>query len=107
MKNLKLKSLIFGAILIFSIACNRIQEETRVIKKGETDSLFTISLPAAGCNNCQKVVEGGLSNEKGIKQSILNLNTKEVSIVYDPKVTNPQLIAASVTKLGDQMPCKE
>ena len=87
------------------IACNQNNEERRVLRKGVLDSLLTISLPASGCNNCQKIMEEGLSVEKGIKQSMLNLKTKKVPIVYDPAVINPKLMVA-VIKLRNQMPCK-
>lgn len=88
------------------ISCNQIKEDKRVLIKGANDSLLVINIPTASCENCQNVIEGGLQNEKGIKQSLLNLNTKNVSIVYDPAITSPELIKTTVTQLTYKMPCK-
>jgi cation transport ATPase len=91
--------------LAFS-SCTQIAKEERVLVKNLSDSLLVINVPKASCENCQNVVEDGLLNEKGVKQSILNLNTKQVSIVYAPSITNPFIIKATVNKLVTQMPCK-
>ncbi len=93
-------------VILAITACNHVKEEKRVLIKGVNDSLLVIDIPKASCENCQKVIEGGLQNEKGIKQSLLNLNTKKVSIVYDPTITSPQLIKTTVTQLTYKMPCK-
>jgi mercuric ion binding protein len=100
------KIVIIGAIIFAVSSCNQTAKEERVLVKGTNDSLLVINIPAASCENCQKVIEDGLYKEKGVKQSILNLNTKQVSIVYAPSITNPFIIEATVNKLATQMPCK-
>lgn len=91
--------------MMIMTSCNQIQDEKRVIVQGESDSLLVVKISDAACDKCQKVIEGGLKNEKGISQSILNLKTKEVSVVYDPQVTSPEIIIATITKLRPDMPC--
>ena len=91
--------------MITTTSCNQIQYEKRVLIQGKGDSLFVVKISDASCDKCQKVIESGLIDEKGIKQSILNLKTKEVSIVYDPQVTSQEIIAATISKLRPSMPC--
>ena len=92
-------------IVMITASCNHIKDEKRVIIKEESDSLLVVKIPDAACDKCQKVIEGGLNIEKGIKQSILNLKSREVSIVYDPLVTSPKIITTTITKLRLEMPC--
>ncbi len=91
--------------LITNTSCNQIKNEDRVLMKGKNDSLLIVKIPDAACEKCQKVIEEGLFNQKGVKQSILNLQTKEVSIVYDPLIVSPQILKDTVTELSYKMPC--
>jgi len=102
-----MKKIILLAITsLILVSCNRIGKEERVLVKEDTDLVFVFDIPKAGCKNCQRVVEGGLENEKGVKQSILNLNTKQVSIVYQPDVTTREVLEKRVTTLMSKIPCK-
>lgn len=107
MKNLK-RNLLLITISIFAvISCNQIKDENRVVIKGKTDSLLIVEIPDAACDKCQKIIEEGLANQTGVKQSILNLKTKEVSIVYDPLLVAPQNLIDTVTNLSYKMPCSK
>ncbi len=102
-----MKKILLTITIAFSLmACNRIEKETRVLVKSNTDSLLVVNIPQASCPKCQQVIEGGLAINQGIKQSILNLTTKQVSVVYNPAITSAQVIEASLNKLIPQMPCK-
>ena len=92
------------ALTIFS--CNRIPEEERVLVKSETDSVLVVAVPNAGCVNCQSIMEGSLDKESGVKQTILNLHTKEVSIVYEPNLVTPESLEKKVQSLRRKLPCK-
>lgn len=93
--------------LTVSTSCSRIDKENRIVLKSDTDSLLVVHIPDAACRKCQKVIEGGLQNKSGVKQSILNLTTKEVSIVYDPQLISLEMLNATVNELSYQMPCKK
>ena len=93
-------------LIIITASCNRIKPETRVLVKSDQDSILVVDIPKAGCHNCQKVVEGGLKNFKGVKQTILNLHSKQVSIVYNPKETTTSVLKTEVNSLADKIPCK-
>ena len=90
----------------FMFSCNTIPEETRVLAVSDTDAVLVISTPKAKCQNCQKIIEGGLDKVLGVKQSLLNLHTQEVSIVYDPEATTPELLKEKVATLKGQTPCQ-
>ncbi|WP_075342147.1 cation transporter [Tenacibaculum agarivorans] len=100
------KILVITSIILIIASCNRIGPEKRVLNVSEKDSVFVMSIPKAGCKNCQKVIEGGLAKVKGVKQTILNLNSKEVSIAYNPEDTNSKILKNKVTKLAQNIPCK-
>lgn len=105
MKKIQIISLLIITTLIATTSCNQIKDEKRVVVKGESDLLLVVKIPDAACQKCQKVIEDGLKDEKGISQSILNLKTKEVSVVYDPLLTSPEIISGTVSKLRPNMPC--
>ncbi|MFN7913124.1 MAG: heavy-metal-associated domain-containing protein [Bacteroidota bacterium] len=91
--------------LAFS-SCTQIAKEERVLVKNLSDSLLVINVPKASCENCQNVVEGGLSKVNGVKQSILNLHTKQVSIVYNPSVIKANELQIKTKSLINEIPCK-
>ncbi len=92
--------------ILLLVSCNRIGKEERILVKGEEDEVLVIDTPKARCNKCQKIIEGGLQNINGVNQSILNLNTKQVSIVYSPETTTPEILNLTVEKLTEEIPCK-
>ena len=102
---MKSKLIIFIAILSL-FACNRIEEETRVLDVGVQDSVLVVDVPNAVCHKCQNTMEGGLALTSGVKQSILNLHTKQVSIVYSPEETTSAMLREKVYDLIPQLPCK-
>jgi len=98
-----MRSLLVIAVLM---SCNHIPEETRTLTVANNEKVAVFSIPKAACKNCQKVVEGGLKNENGVKQTILNLHTKEVSIVYQPDLISEDNLKEKVIKLKGEIPCK-
>ncbi len=55
---------------------------------------------SALCDMCKKTIEHDLSFEKGVKKSNLDLDTKNLTVIYDPKKTNPDKIRLAITKSG-------
>ncbi|RNC86250.1 MAG: hypothetical protein ED556_08095 [Winogradskyella sp.] len=101
-----MKRIIYFSVLLALVSCNRIPEEKRVLEKDKADKVFVMQVPKARCANCQKVIEGGLQNVAGVKQSILNLHTKEVSVVYKPEEISKIDLEEKVKTLKGQIPCK-
>ena len=52
------------------------------------------------CNECKQRIEHDLSFAKGVKSNVVNLDTKEVTVVYNPEKTDPQKIRLAITKIG-------
>lgn len=100
------KIILIALIIVSTTSCNRIKKEERVLVKGENDAVLVINTPKAKCYKCQKIIEDGLQNINGVKQSILDLNLKKVSIVYTPENTTPEILSKTVVALTKQIPCK-
>lgn len=102
-----MKNLILITLMLLSvISCNRIKKEERLLVKGKNDAVLVINTPQAKCHKCQKIIEDGLQNVSGVKQSILDLKAKKVSIVYTPESTTPETLDSTVKKLTEQIPCR-
>ena len=50
--------------------------------------------------NCKTKIEKGLGNKKGIVESILDTNTRILSVKYDPKKTDVIKIIKKIIKIG-------
>lgn len=55
---------------------------------------------SAVCKMCKKTIETALSYEKGVKASSLDVNSKVVTIAYNPKKTNPDELRKAIAKTG-------
>jgi mercuric ion binding protein len=101
-----IKNTILMLLFLFFVSCTGFKKEERKLQKGKNDAVLVIETPKAGCENCQRIIEEGLNKTSGVKQSILNLNLKTVSILYNPMETNPKIIKNEVALLSTQIPCK-
>ncbi|WP_109299376.1 cation transporter [Aquimarina sp. AU474] len=101
-----MKKVILLAIILAIVSCNHIEQEERVLVRENGDASLVINIPKAACKKCQKIIEAGLQNENGIRQSILDLNSKNLSVVYTPEKTTPEILKATIEKLAKQIPCK-
>src|SRR5262245_8082510 len=55
---------------------------------------------SAVCEMCKKTIEHELSFEKGVKSVRLDVETKVLTVVYNPSKTNEQQIREAVTRTG-------
>jgi mercuric ion binding protein len=65
---------------------------------------------SAQCDQCKERIEKALAFEKGIKRSNLNLDTKEITVVYNPEKTTPEKIRKAIAAVGydaDNVPADE
>lgn len=100
-----MKKIIVLALVLFSIlSCN--YKEDRVLVKAEGEAILVVNTPTAGCRKCQKHIESALKNIDGVSQSILNLNTKKVSIVYSPETTSEAILSSTMEELKKKIPCR-
>lgn len=70
--------------------------------------LKTIEIKTSSqCDMCKETIEKKMAFEKGVKSAVLNVETSILTVVYNPKKTNPDLIKKAVTMSGydaDEMP---
>lgn len=55
---------------------------------------------SAICDMCKETLEYDLAFEKGVKEATLNLEDKVLTVVYNPKRTNPKKLRERITKVG-------
>jgi len=57
---------------------------------------------SAQCRMCKERLEKALAYEKGVYSSNLDLKTKKIHIIYNPKKTNPERLRLVISKQGYQ-----
>jgi copper chaperone CopZ len=55
---------------------------------------------SAICEMCKETIEKGLAFEKGVKRSVLDVDSKYVTVTYNPEKTDESKIRKAITKLG-------
>ena len=55
---------------------------------------------SAQCGQCKTRIETALAYEKGVIKSELNVETKELTVVYKPGKTTPGMIRKALNNLG-------
>ncbi len=55
---------------------------------------------SAICVMCKEALEYDLTFEKGVKNAVLNLDDKVMTVVFNPKKTSPDVIRKRITKVG-------
>lgn len=55
---------------------------------------------SAVCETCKETIEKDLSFEKGVKSADLNVETKDLTVIYDPAKTTPDKIRRRVSRIG-------
>jgi copper chaperone CopZ len=86
-----MKSIKFIAIVVLMII-------SRLNIYAQTDTVRIKT--SAICDQCKEKIENDLSFEKGVKSAKLDLKTKEVTVVYNPKKTDEQKIREAITQIG-------
>jgi len=68
---------------------------------GEYETIF-INTPTIQCGMCQKTIEMGLKNIKGVNSSNVDLETKKTKVIYNIDKINIKIIQKAITDLGYQ-----
>ena len=67
----------------------------------QVDNGYKIDIQTSGiCQMCKETLEQDLIFEKGVKNADFNLENKVITIVYNPKKTDPQRLRERITKIG-------
>lgn len=90
-----MKQLLLIAFLAVVNVCLA-QQQPIEVAEGYSISIKTSAI----CEMCKEAIEYDLAYEKGVKNSNLDLENKVVTVVYNPKKTDPQTIRERITKVG-------
>lgn len=85
MKNILVKS-IFIAIIFFANAVHA--QDTLKVKT------------SAICGTCKKTLEHDLRFEKGVEAVRLDMDSKVLTLIYNPAKTNPDKLRTAIAKTG-------
>jgi len=55
---------------------------------------------SAVCDMCKETLEKAMAYEKGVKKSDLNVESKIITVTFDPKKTSLGKIRIAITKVG-------
>jgi mercuric ion binding protein len=70
-------------------------------KDSSKDGIQTIQIKtSAVCDMCKETLEKAMAYEKGVKESDLDVDSKILTVKYDPKKTSPEKIKLAITKVG-------
>lgn len=84
--------------LLFLITIFAVQAQKEPV---ETDKGYKIEIQTSAiCEMCQYALEKDLAFEKGVKEATLNLDNKVMTVIYNSKKTNDQIIRECITKVG-------
>ena len=73
--------------------------------------LKTIQIKTSSqCDMCKETIEKKMAFEKGVKSAVLDVESSVLTVVYNPKKTNPDLIRKAVAASGydaDDVPAEQ
>ena len=87
-----MKKVIIALLAILFLGVNAVSAQ----KKTEEIKIKT----SAQCEQCKTRIETAMAYEKGVVKSELNLDTKELKVVYKPSKTTPENIRKALNYLG-------
>ena len=86
--------------MIALFVCNDIfAQQQKSIKKSKNIEEVTF-VTSIECKNCVKKVEANIPYEKGVKDLKVDLESRSVTIKFDPSKTDSNKLAEAIKKLG-------
>ena len=89
-RNVILSSIVLFALMLVSAAAFSQDKKEATIK----------IKTSAVCDMCKDRIEQGMAYEKGVKNIVLDVDTKIVTITYNPSKTTPDDLRKAISKLG-------
>ncbi|MCE3279009.1 MAG: Heavy metal transport/detoxification protein [Bacteroidetes bacterium] len=90
MKTIK-SSLVIAILMVISVAGINAQTDKTAELKIKTSAV---------CDMCKETLEKNLAFEKGIKKSELDVDSKILTVTYNPQKITPEKIRLAVSKTG-------
>ena len=89
-----IQNIVASAAVIMLVLFN-----TSVLAQSKSKAEIKIKT-SAECEMCKNTLEKTMSFEKGVKSSSLDLATRELTVIYNPKKTTPEQIRKSIADAG-------
>lgn len=71
------------------------------ITLGQNPNIVDVKIKtSAQCGMCKKAIEETLAFERGVRNAVLDLKTKIVTVQYDLRRTSPEKIRKAISKIG-------
>lgn len=97
------KIIVLCLVALFGIGMANAQQPKKTEKKSVTVE-FVTNLDCAGC---AKKIENTIPYEKGVKEVKIDINTKVVTVTYDPAKTNNETLVKAFAKVKIEAEPKE
>lgn len=65
-----------------------------------SDAEIRVRIPSMDCPSCARSIEASLSRAPGVKQAIVNYDTKTAVLIYDPSATNRDQLLTLIDASG-------
>jgi Cu+-exporting ATPase len=88
-------------------APDSVTPEIKPIPQSDNQSRIILPIEGMTCASCVARVEKGLNKENGVEVARVNLASEQAEVLFDPKVTGPDLIAERIRKTGFSVPERE
>ncbi len=85
------KSMFIVSVMTLFTTALKAQEPTVAELKVKTSAV---------CETCKETIEKALAFEKGVKKSNLNIDSKIVTVTYNPQKTTPEKIRLAISNAG-------
>lgn len=103
LKPMKIISLLLLVSVSFVYTVQAQTEEELSTSIGKLTKMKAVKIQTtAQCDMCKLRIEEALAFRKGVKNAQLNLEDKVVTVIYNPKKTNPDRIREVIAKVGYQ-----
>ena len=89
------KIILMCLVALFGIGIANAQEP----KKGDKKSVVVEFVTDIDCAGCAKKVTNTIPYEKGVKDVQVDVNTKTVTVTYDPAKTNNENLVKAFSKI--------
>ena len=97
----KAKSILLSSIIVMFVM------STKTIKAQDATTAELKIKTSAVCDMCKETIEKYVAFEKGIKKSTLDVESKILTVIYNPTKITPERIRLAVSKSGydaDEVP---
>ncbi|MBC7448003.1 MAG: cation transporter [Hymenobacteraceae bacterium] len=95
-----MKKIIFALILAFGVVLSATAQSGGVTKAAFTRTAQAQILTSAVCGMCKTTLEKAMAYEKGVKAAELDVESKLLTVVYQPDKTSVDKLRLAISRAG-------